>query len=355
MPSKPQIYSHALHPSSPSSKTTISNALALLRPYLPTSIPLYRRLQFGRFFPDSRLLTNLPNLERRPGEGDEWILTFIDRTPRPETECWIFASWETSPSPSTPQNEGIQNALMTSLFHKIRSLPLPPSIHSQSLLTNDAEKDHTNTSRADYAAHIQSPDILLCGAVHEAIIPALQRTGLIKQVFLAGLVPNHAFVFRLDEEPLRVLLERDGEVEGLPEGLRWGELEGRHFGLVRSRTQIPRQEATLAVLPNVGIFPSTNDGEGDGEPVAWAFVGVDGSLSTLHVEPEWRGKGLAKRVTAKLFGDKMGRFWEDGVPRFAHDYVIKGNTASVGVGSSIGGRSDWDVYWVRVDLSVIGN
>ncbi|KAK4499048.1 hypothetical protein PRZ48_009560 [Zasmidium cellare] len=340
MPPLPEIHSHPLH--GPSSTQTISQALTLLRPHLPTSIPLYRRLQFGRFFPDTKLLTNLPTLTEKPKDGEEWILAFIDRTCRPETECWLFGSWETS-----PHDEEKQDALIRALFRTIKDLPIPTSIHEESILANDAETDHSGTSRTDYSAHMQSTSILLCGAVHQATIPALQRTGLIKQVFVAGLVPNHEYLFFLDEEPIKSLLERGVDV--LPEGLRWGDLERGHLGLVRSRTQIPRQERTLAVLPSVGIFTA----DVDGEPVAWAFVGVDGSVSTLHVEPEWRGKGLAKKITTKLFKDKMERFWEEGVPRIAHDYIIKGNMASVGVSNSIGGKSDWDVYWVRVDLSVI--
>lgn len=176
---------------------------------------------------------------------------------------------------------------------------------------------------------------------------------MVKEVSTAGLVPNHEYIFNLDEPPLSDLLSRDDR-DDLPEGLHWGELQYKHFALVRSRTQIPRQDRTLVSLPNVGIFPTHTTGEDpDPDPVAWAFVGLDGSLSTLQVEPEWRGKGLAKKITVKLFREKMGVFWEEGLPRLAHDYVIKGNVASVGVSNSMGGRSEWDSYWLRVALGGI--
>lgn len=353
MPPKPtlvNIYSYPLlSDPSTTNTTTAQQGLSLLRHYLPTSIPLYRRLQFGRFFPDTQLLTNLPSLTTKPNGREAWFLAFIDRTCRPETECWIFASWEHASSSSF--SEDVQDELMYSLFHRIASLPVPASIHVESQLKNDSEADHSGTTRTDYAAHMASPAILLCGAIHELTIPAVQRTGLIKHVLAAGLVPNHEYIFNLDDEPMKGLLE--GEfVDRLPEGLRWGELESRHLGLVRSRTQIPRQERTLAILPSVAIFPTSASGDGNEEPIAWAFVGLDGSVTTLHVEPEWRGKGFAKQITTKLFRDKMDMFWEEGQPRVAHDYVIKGNVASVGVSNSIGGKSEWDVFWVRVDLSV---
>lgn len=87
---------------------------------------------------------------------------------------------------------------------------------------------------------------------------------------------------------------------------------------VISRTDTPRTEETLARLGCLALryrAPSAGDaektraegegkregGEEKGELIAWAFLGVDCSLSSLHVEPQHRGKGLAKSVTRKLF------------------------------------------------------
>lgn len=349
-----QIHSYAL--TGPKAELTIHRALAILRPYLPACIPLYRRLQFGRFFPDTQLLTNLPYLDASPDPqdgtvGTPWLMAFIDRTCRPETELWMFASWEASSSPSstTTTSPKEEDALLYALFREIKHLPVPTSIHQETLLSNDDEQDHSGTSRKDYSAHMLSTSVLLCGAIHEKSIPVFERTNLIKHVFVAGSVPNHEYIFNLDQPPMSELLSKETL---LPQDLRWGELQYKHFALVRSRTQIPRQDRTLAELPNTAIFPITTP-DADPEPVAWAFVGLDGSLTTLHVEPERRGRGLAKQIATKLFRDKMDIFWEDGMPRLAHDYVIKGNTASVGVSESIGGRSEWDAHWVRVDLDMI--
>ena len=137
-------------------------------------------------------------------------------------------------------------------------------------------------------------------------------------------------------------------LKDLPKGLQWGQLERSkgHFSLVRSRTQIPRQDSTLAVLPNIGIF--TTDAEQ--RLIAWAFVGLDASLTTLHVEPEYRRQGLAKVVTTKLFREKMGMFWEEGMQRLAHGYVIVGNKESERMCRSLGGKNEWEVSWLRVDL-----
>lgn len=116
---------------------------------------------------------------------------------------------------------------------------------------------------------------------------------------------------------------------------------------MRSRTQIPRQETTLAILPQLAIRNTDN------VPVAWAFVGLDGSLTTLHVESEYRGRGLAKSITTKLFNEKMEALWEDGVDKMAHGYVVVGNDASSAVSTSLGGKNGWLAYWIRVNLEKV--
>lgn len=124
----------------------------------------------------------------------------------------------------------------------------------------------------------------------------------------------------------------NGEKE-LPEGLEWDIVREAEYALVRSRTAIPRQDRTMRLLGSVGVRRRAGasgavggngeswnkqgekeEGEGDGdaetekegdtqrgELIAWAFLGPDGSLTTLHVEPEFRGKGIAKMLTRRLF------------------------------------------------------
>ena len=225
----------------------------------------------------------------------------------------------------------------------MKNLGLPTSIH-QDLLDAQAaeqlqlEKDRGGFSRSDYGGHAADPNIMLWGAVHEKTVPMLDRLGFLTRRFKAGLVPNYNFIWDVDSL---------APVKDLPSGLRWGELTKENFSQVRSRTQIPRQDRTLVVLPNLGIFTES------GQLVSWAFVGLDASLTTLHVETEWRGKGLAKAVTTKLFREKMNMFWEDKMDKLAHGYVIVGNKESEGMCRSLGGKSDCEVYWLRLDLSQV--
>ena len=93
--------------------------------------------------------------------------------------------------------------------------------------------------------------------------------------------------------------------------------------------------------------------EKSGRPVAWAFVGVDSSLTTLHVEEDFRRRGLAKLLTVRLFETEMDGFWEEGQRKLAFGYVIVGNEASAGMCKSLGGQSDWECYWLRIDLGQV--
>lgn len=97
--------------------------------------------------------------------------------------------------------------------------------------------------------------------------------------------------------------------EGLPDGYLFDALCGEkgEFRLVISKTDIPRTEESLARLGCVGIRylgpPSktiVEEGGEKGKLVAWAFLGVDGSLTSLYVEPEHRGRGLAKAASGRL-------------------------------------------------------
>ncbi|KAF2218080.1 hypothetical protein CERZMDRAFT_6542, partial [Cercospora zeae-maydis SCOH1-5] len=295
-----------------------------------------------------------------------WLMAFVDRSCRPETEVWMFASWEGSEFDGQVdhQRQLRQDALILSLVRAIRTLgPAPESIHRDVLnqaaakvspdehslsSDNDDSPDLSGVSRKDYTAHLLNSNLILFGAIHSSTTQVLARNNLIKHVFDSGLVANWTFVFDIDNLP------ESATSRGLPVGLEWGELERQHLALVRSRTQIPRQDRTLAVLPNVAIFET-----GTRKPVAWVFVGLDGSLTTLHVEEEWRGKGLANMIAVKIWREKMETFWENEGEsggqqkkgrRLAHDYVISGNEASKRVSEKLGGRHYADTFWVRVDL-----
>ncbi|PGH34197.1 hypothetical protein GX50_02971 [[Emmonsia] crescens] len=179
---------------------------------------------------------------------------------------------------------------------------------------------------------------------------------------------------------------------GLPPGYRFHDLnrrlgvQARHLDLVISRTDIPRSKELLEQMPSVAVY---YDGSSDniihscpdaivnersgctfGEmPVAWAFLGLDGSLCTLHVEEEHRRRGLAKVIGREVMkfgmrddggvftsrsrsgpdGSTMAR-GEDDDHGWAFADVVLQNKASRSVMGKIGGEPAWTVKWVVVEV-----
>ena len=322
--------------------------------YFRTALALYRRLQFGRFLDSSYLFTNR-QLDTQPDQTDTpWFYAFVDRGCRPETEVWLFGSWEVEQAETqtangtsleeenktaeTPSDRAIRSLLLA-FIRSIKNIPTPSSIHPpEAVLTAQSQLATSN----HYPPNPQLPDpnILLFGAVHNTTLPHLQPLNLLSPPLLPP-TPNHTFLFPLAALP---------QPTPLPSNLRWGKLSPSHFPLVRSRTEIARQDYTLARLPNLAIFPAEPK---DADPIAWAFVGLDGSLTTLHTEKEYRRLGLGMKLTAKLVREEMGRFWEDGEDdgeRLAHGNVMVGNGAGAGMCRNLGGEDWGEVYWLCVDL-----
>ncbi|KAM0712337.1 hypothetical protein Q7P37_011432 [Cladosporium fusiforme] len=367
-----KITRHSLSTATTTTTPLIKNVLNHLRQpaYIgtPNGLALYRRLQFGRFLASSYLFTNR-NLDTRTSEQNEdgekpWFYAFVDRGCRPETEVWLFGSWEVdgcSPSshdsldgtwtdgkpveqngidPGQQQQQQQQQddtAVQTLLLDFIRAIKtheLPPSIHKP-----HATENPTTTTTNDDKNPLANTHIMLWGAISAPTTRHLQALSLLA-THLLPVVPNHTFLFPLASLPEAYSVE-------LPPNLRWGKLQPQHYPLLRSRTEIARQDFTLERLPGLAIFPVEPEGAA---PVAWAFVGLDGSLTTLHTEASHRRMGLGRMLSAKLFREEMERFWEQGLDRVAHGNVMVGNRASASMCKSLGGRDIGEVYWLRVDL-----
>lgn len=110
---------------------------------------------------------------------------------------------------------------------------------------------------------------------------------------------------------------------------------------------------TLVVLPSTVLRLE------DGTPIAWVFLGLDGSVSTLHVEVNspwssgwilyansgqepYRGRGLAKTITRHLLRHHTSDFGDDG---WGSTDISTTNLQSQGVFKSIGGKPAWTVSW----------
>jgi GNAT superfamily N-acetyltransferase len=223
------------------------------------------------------------------------------------------------------------------------------------------------------------PQAFLIGSLHTGLYMLLQRSGAYTdsdslpniRVHRFDNPPYHKYFFRRSEfrpeEGSGKSADHDTDLS-LPVGYTFRDREGRegvlskHLDLVQSRTHIPRPRAQLSTMPGVAVYCDSRSA--DEQPIAWGFLGMDGALATLHVEPEHRGRGLAAPLSKAimrrgladdgLFGAGRLQF-EDSQTRervgaWAHTDVSGSNTASRRVMEKIGGQVLTTVAWTVIEL-----
>lgn len=290
---------------------------------------------------------------------------------RPGTELWLFAAGE-DPN-HTPQQKSSNGTASGSLdgqkqaqtlcpqckfatlllLDHMSTLPLPP-LHPDELPSLDLakahEKEHPESgpgvvydlSPGTYMRHLLWPDVVTLGACHHLLVSLCRNVGILRQEFPGATTVLNKFLFRIEDLPA---------VKELPHGVKWGAIRERDLPTVQARTSIPRAKRTLMSLRSQGVFEEASD-----RAVAWTFLGLDGSLTTLHTEPEWRGKGIAKVVAARIIGEcAPGLAVDEHGTAWSHADVYIGNKQSESVCRSLGGKAMWEHYWVRIDLSKAGS
>ena len=173
-----------------------------LTPYIPTCIALYRRIQFGHFEPGAVILSSVdfasPAHERKP--QDPWIIAYVDRACRPETEVWVAASWEQD-TPTDDSWVSHADGLVKAMIKKISQLETPPK--AGAIVEPEKAKDQpsaTNGSvladRDQFLSHMQNENIVLLGSVHRATFTILQRLGFIdpNSAEVSG-IPYRKYIF----------------------------------------------------------------------------------------------------------------------------------------------------------------
>ncbi|KAJ5594421.1 Acyl-CoA N-acyltransferase [Penicillium hispanicum] len=287
----------------------------------------------------------------------------------------------------------------------LSSLPKAPPVPAESGSASSAGSSSTPTgTKGVPLIPAPPPQAFLFGSMHTALFTLLLRSGNYghasasvdsaacadADILLPGLrahrfdsPPYHKYVF-----PRSVFAAGGAETEvPLPTGYRYQDRRGRigvlpsQLDLVQSRTHIPRSRAQLSTMPGVAIYCDSPAAEAEAEadsagqtthgeeeedemPIAWAFLGLDGSLATLHVEPEHRGQGLAialSRETMRRGMNPNGVFGAGGeyikdeklrsrIGEMVHTEVGQHNKASQRVMEKIGGEVFSSVMWTVIEL-----
>ncbi|KAF3390525.1 hypothetical protein F1880_008998 [Penicillium rolfsii] len=191
--------------------------------------------------------------------------------------------------------------------------------------------------------------------------------------------PYYKYFFPRDVFSPDVAGQTNTEAENpLPDGYRYHDRRGRtgvlpyQLDLVQSRTHIPRPRKQLESIPSVAIYQdhgsASNEDQDESEnemPIAWAFLGVDGAVATLHVEPEHRGRGLALSLSKEVmrrgmeadgvFGAKKIGLGDGEMRGLVEDWVhaeVAGyNKASRRVMEKIGGKVLTTVVWTVIEVT----
>ncbi|KAL4760022.1 uncharacterized protein BDW70DRAFT_72767 [Aspergillus foveolatus] len=406
--------------------------LTYLSSHLPHSGPLFRRIQHQinspSRSPTARVLASFSEEENcLPDSNAEhpWIIAYTDIHQGPDTQVWVFSSLESKPKHAiTEPEKRIAKTQLLSLFTFIRTHLVPPYLDwvSSTQLVYKTELEEIGVKKIP--PH-PLPSVLL-GSVHELVVGlVVELAGEEKRlrihrgqnVFYAKYCfPSSSFEH---EDVYTKQLEELGYTFTDSTG-RYGITE-RHIPLVKSRTNIPRSTEALLAMGGVALYyspPSPSHPHGgpvkesvqgaEEMPIAWAFLGFDGSLSSLHVEPEHRGKGLAVAVGREVMkrgvsvfgpsytfldsysrprsngsgnsnadsnskGDRVAsearhtsalngstgaapelpvRLGQENEEEWFFADVAVGNTASRRVMEKMGGKALWDVAWIVVEVEV---
>lgn len=303
---------------------------------LPYSLPLLRRLQDPQRSASSLILATFPQLSSSLFNG-LFTAAYIDQSRRGESQAWFFCSLETRYQVLHDAGELDKvRTQMRDMFRYIRPRQSVEGILGTQFRGFGMGKDI-----------IDEEGRLLCIA---SLSPLL--VSVVQDIFPAADVRlSQVFIKYLFRGPPPSVQER----EVLQGGLEFGELRSEDMDRVIATSSIRRIKETLLLLRNAAVFSVTGYKK---VAIAWAFISLDGSLTTWWVEEEWRGKGLGKAVAKKV----LNRMWEggrqDGSEKgnvaWGHaDVAVENWTSRRGL-AGLGGVEDWVVRWIWVDLKAPG-
>jgi hypothetical protein len=274
-----------------------SELLDRLRTHLPQSLPVLRRLTYAAIRPGGPASDHARVLYAHSPGAPDFAAAYADPSRGPETEVWFYTTAEDDPA--ADRDACAAQALL--ILRRVRRLA------------------------SAVPAPRQKPHGVLVGAIAESARELILAAGVTTSYHN----PTDKFLFRVEALP-------PPPPAGLPAGLAWDTVRRADLAAVIARAEYPKSEETLAGLPTACVRGA------DGALVAWAFLHVDGTMATLHVEEPFRGKGLGKAVAGRVMREHNALFGADG---WCHSDVTVGNLKSQGVCRSLGATHGWMVSW----------
>lgn len=345
---------------------------------LPSSLPILRRIQYDYAHPrKTAYYVASANITTQSSNNQPWIAAYINLFTGHETQAWIYSSLEAEVAPSehtinsnndeeicdfstiSPERQDIARKQIWDLLQYIHRDLMPEYMSHLSQSENLPEVPEQQQEMKVIPKH--NPPSILLGSLH---------TGLLKLLATNNSYTNAQFrpgfkVHRYDTLPYVKYIfapaifqskSSNEKSNPLPEGYFYGSegLRAEHVALVKSRTHIPREKETLLAMPSAVVYH--HDDPDEKLPIAWGFLSFDGSLATLHVEPEHRGKGIAATLSREVMRRGMASGVYGSVASkelgYAHADVAKNNVASRKVMEKVGcGKGwRWSVTWTVVEV-----
>ena len=369
----------------------------LLQSHLPYSGPLLRRIQHDLNHP-SKTAKYLATLTPETSHSDQnspespWLAAYVDVHAGRETQVWIYSSLEPLSRRQPDGNDGVSTFLgagiapaaieetraqLVALMSYIRTVLLPGYLSTLENKRNAGGELTNGSVEGTPRIPAHPPTSILVGSLHSGLLELLSTPPSQSPQMRYPRVhihrthhPNVKYIFSRDKY---VQQPDTNENAVLPPGYRFHDRQGRRglklrqVPLVQDRTYIFRSKELLMALASAVVYhddTNTDENQDDSEdnPVSWVFLGYDGSLTTLHVEPEHRGKGLAVQVGMEVMRSGMGTastlfdLAGDGPEEQGWVYadVLAENAASRRVMEKMGGEAKWTVAWVVVEVCADG-
>ncbi|KAI9376073.1 hypothetical protein BJX61DRAFT_9379 [Aspergillus egyptiacus] len=345
-----------------------------------------------------------------------WLFSSLESTSNPchhaqeqntnlnsNSKCYHWTEHETSTAKSQ----------LLDLFVFIRDTLVPPYLESLALPSKETTKTKTvQTDPIDEGVKkipAHPPTSILAGSVHKEVVRLVLELAAESRSAAGSLSSSEKQAQAQKKRRLRILRGQDifyakycfpsssstAKTNKVEEEYVFHDSNGipgiqeHHIPLVKARTHIPRSTEALLAMGGVALFhPSSSSSSSaaaaaassldsldsstvatvladkDEMPIAWGFLGFDGSLCSLHVEEEHRGRGLAVLVgrevmergvevfhshngteteTERVSGEQEGEEW------FFADVALE-NGASRRVMEKMGGFVGWVVAWMVVEI-----
>jgi ribosomal protein S18 acetylase RimI-like enzyme len=299
-----------------------------LKPYLPESNPVYNRVLAPQNTPSRHCLfaaTFPPPCANEPppsAPAPAFAILFADRSRHHEAQVWLFNSLcaTAPPALSSTARDRLLHAHVAAAVAFLRDTPVPAA--------------------PGWPFH----PILRFACLHA--VPAAA---------LAALATAHAALAHRSEWDAHAasLDALPSARPPLPPRYAFGSVRDEHqLARVLAASTIPRLASSLRALPSAALFDAA------GAMVAWAYVAIDGSLATLYVRPEDRGKGLAAAVVWTLLvrlrdGEFAAYRGGNGGSNYVLADVGPENVASRKTLEKLGFKALWRSSYLWVDSSKI--